>query len=333
MIKARLRIVSLLAPTLALAVLLWLPRILSSYSSFVLALIMVNIIAVIGLNIVMGYAGLVSLGHAGFVGLGAYGTTLLMTHMGTGYIPSMFIVAVGAFIVGIVVGLPALRLGPIYLVMTTYAFGQAVTVILVNWIDVTRGYNGLKVPVPTILGMEIGTRDFYYVVVIVFAGLALLAWRLIHSSSGRALVAMRDSEAAAQAIGINLAIGKTMAFAISAVFGAIAGSLYAGLTQFINPDGFRFANSLLYLNMAVVGGMGTMLGPVIGGSVLTLLPEAIRGFEEYRGVFSGAILLTFLVFMPTGIVGAVRRLLGRRPAWLAGRRPIRERDLEVPHDS
>lgn len=306
-----------------LALLLVLPRVFTSYPIFVLSLIMINIIAVIGLNLVMGYAGLVSLGHAGFVALGAYGTTLLMIHFELPFLPSMILTVAASLVVGFIVGLPALRLGPIYLVMTTYAFGQAVSVTLVNWIDVTRGYNGLKVPAPSILGVEISTFNFYYVIVATFALLLFISWRFVHSPAGRAFVAIRDSEPAAQSIGINLAIGKTMAFAISAVYGATAGGLYAGLTQFINPDGFRFAESLLYLNMAVVGGMGTAVGPVVGGVVLTLLPELIHEFEEYRGVLSGAILLAFLVFMPTGIIGTLEPIVG----WL------RQRGFALGHDN
>lgn len=301
----RRKTIPLVLTVIAIAALLTLPQLAPSYVIYVVSLAMVNIIAVAGLNIVMGYAGLVSLGHAGFAAIGAYGTTLLMAHLGLSYGASLIIASLAATIVGFLVGLPALRVGAVYLAMTTFAFGEAIHVILLNWLDLTRGANGLRVPAPVIIGYEFSSTTFYYVIAVAFLLLTFLARRIILSPMGRAFVALRESELAAQAVGIQPSIFKTLAFAVSAFYGGLAGGLFAGLTRFVNPDSFTFGDSLFYLNMNVVGGMGTLLGPIVGGATMTVLPEFVRSLGQYRGVFSGFVLLFFLVFMPNGIVGII----------------------------
>jgi len=300
-----------LVALLAIVALFVLPQVAPSYVVYVVSLAMVNIIAVTGLNIVMGYAGLVSLGHAGFVAVGAYGTALLMAHLGLPFGASAIVASLAAMLVGFLVGLPALRVGAVYLAMTTFGFGEAVHVILLNWLDLTRGANGLRVPAPAILGYEFNSTTFYYVIAVAFLLLTFLARRIILSPMGRAFVALRDSELAAQAVGIQPSIFKTLAFAVSAFYGGLSGALFAGLARFINPDSFTFGDSLFYLNMNVVGGMGTFLGPIVGGATMTVLPEFVRSLGQYRGVFSGFILLFFLVFMPNGIVGVLKNRFKR----------------------
>ena len=309
--SSRRAFLPLLAVVVAIAALFALPQVAPSYVIYVVSLAMVNIIAVTGLNIVMGYAGLVSLGHAGFAAFGAYGTALLMAHLGLSYGASAIIASLAAMVVGFVVGLPALRVGAVYLAMTTFGFGEAIHVILLNWLDLTRGANGLRLPAPAILGYEFNSTTFYYVIAVALLLLTLLARRIILSPMGRAFVALRESELAAQAVGIQPSIFKTLAFAVSAFYGGLSGALFAGLARFINPDSFTFGDSLFYLNMNVVGGMGTILGPIVGGATMTFLPEFVRSLGQYRGVFSGFILLFFLIFMPNGIVGVLKNRFKR----------------------
>jgi branched-chain amino acid transport system permease protein len=297
-----LLVVSLLAP-------FW----LNSYWLFVLGLFWLNLVAALGLNMVMGYAGLVSLGHAGFAAVGAYTTALLTVHLGVSYWVAVTVGAVVAGVVGFLIGLPALRLRPLYLAMVTFSFGQVVVLIVLNWLPVTHGPNGLRIPPPALGGLELETRRFHYVVVIASALLVLVGRNIIDSRLGRAFLALRESEVAARAIGVNVAQTKTTAFALSAVYAGLAGGLYLGLAQFINPDAFVFGVSITYLTMNVIGGMGTIAGSVIGSAIFTLLPEVLRGFTTYREFISGALLLTFLIFVPGGMVSLVPRLaaLGR----------------------
>ncbi len=284
---------------------------LNSYALFVLGLFYVNLIAALGLNLVMGYTGLVSLGQAGFAAIGAYTTALLIALLGLPYWVALLAGTLAAALVGFLIGLPSLRLSPLYLAMVTFTFGQVVTLIVVNWLPVTRGPNGLRVPPPTVGGLTLDLPQFYYVLLVAALLLLLVARNVVQSPLGRAFVAIRDSELAAQSLGIGLARYKTAAFALSAAYAGLAGGLYVGLGQFITPEAFNFGVSMVYLTMNVVGGMGTLAGSVAGAALFTLLPEVLRGFSKYRELLSGALLLGFLLFMPSGDVGLVARLRAR----------------------
>jgi len=294
-----------LLPLCGLAVLLVVPAWLPTYPRFVLSLTLVNALAAIGVNLSMGYAGLVSVGHAGFAAVGAYATALLM---GRADLPFWVAMPLGALLAGLVgcgVGLPALRLSPLYIAMVTFGFGQVVTYVSLNWLEVTNGPNGLIVPPVEIGAVEVGPHAFYYVVAAVFVAGLWVSANLVRSRIGRAFVAIRTSEMAARSMGVDLARYKSIAFAIGALYGGLAGGLYAGLSGYVNPDAFFFTVSILYLTMNVVGGMGTVAGPVVGAAVFTVLPELLRPFAEYKEFLSGALLLAFLVFVPRGLVGTL----------------------------
>ena len=289
------------------------PVLLPRYPRFVLSLSLVNAIAAMGVNLSMGYAGQVSVGHAGFVAIGAYATALLMGKLG---IPFWVTVPVGAVLAGVfgfLIGLPALRLNPLYIAMVTFGFGQVVGYLSLNWLSLTNGPNGLTVPPITAGAYEFSPHSFYFVIAAAFLVLLWCARNLVHSRVGYCFTALRESELAAQAMGVHLARYKTIAFTVGALYGGIAGSLYAGLAEFVNPDAFVFLVSILYLTMNVVGGMGTLAGPVVGAVLFTVLPELLRPVAEYKEFLSGALLLAFLVFVPQGLVGmagrAVRRFL------------------------
>jgi branched-chain amino acid transport system permease protein len=291
------------AAVLVVVVLVLIPLVLPRYPRFVASLSLVNAIAAMGVNLSMGYAGAVSIGHAGFAGVGAYGTALLMGRLGWPFWITLPAGALAAAALGCLIGLPALKLNPLYISMVTFGFGQVVTYVALNWIALTNGPNGLAVP-PAELGSYVfSPESFYYPIAACFLVMLWIARNLVRSRMGRAFVAIRDGELAAQAMGINLARFKTIAFAVGAFYGGVAGSLYAGLSEFVNPDAFVFSVSILYLTMNVVGGMGTLAGPVVGAYVFTILPELLRPFAEYKEFIGGALLLVFLVFLPTGIVG------------------------------
>lgn len=288
---------------LLLVALVAIPLVLPRYPRFVASLTLVNAVAAMGVNLSMGYAGAVSVGHAGFAGIGAYATALLMAKLGWSFWAALPVSALAAALAGYLIGLPALKLNPLYISMVTFGFGQVVTYVALNWISLTNGPNGLAVP-PAELGPYMFSPEaFYYPIAVSFLLLLWVARNLVRSRLGRAFVAIRDGELAAQAMGINLAKYKTIAFAVGAFYGGVAGSLYAGLSEFVNPDAFVFSVSILYLTMNVVGGMGTLAGPVIGACVFTVLPELLRPFAEYKEFISGALLLGFLVFLPTGVAG------------------------------
>ena len=282
---------------------------LPTYPLFVLSFAIVNIIAVLGVNLVMGYAGQISLGHAGFAAIGAYTTALLAANH---ELPFWIALALGGLLTaafGYVLGVPALRLGPLYVSMVTFGFGLVVVIILQNWYGLANGPNGMAVPAPELFGYELFPRQFHIPIVLIAAGLFLLARNIVNSRHGRAFTAIRENELAARAMGINLAHYKTVAFAVGAFYAGISGGLFAGLSQFVNPDAFVFPVSILYVTMGILGGIGSLAGAALGGAMLTLLPELLRGTAEYKDFLTGLLLLVLLIFLPKGLVGAMQKRL------------------------
>jgi branched-chain amino acid transport system permease protein len=294
----------LLALSLAAAYLL------PTYPLFVFSLAVVNIVAVLGVNLVMGYAGQISLGHAGFAAIGAYTTALLVVNYEISF---WLALALGGFLAaafGYLLGVPALRLGPLYVSMVTFGFGLVVVIILQNWYDLANGPNGMAVPPPELFGYEFFPRQFHVPIVLIAAGLFLLARNIVDSRHGRAFIAIRENELAARGMGINIAHYKTVAFAVGAFYAGISGGVLAGLSQFVNPDAFVFPVSILYVTMGILGGIGSLAGAALGGLMLTVLPELLRGAAEYKDFLTGLLLLVLLIFLPKGLVGAVQKRFG-----------------------
>jgi branched-chain amino acid transport system permease protein len=296
-----------LAALAGTALLVAVPPTLGSYPLFLLCAFLISAIGAVGLNLVMGYAGLVSLGHAGFAAIGAYTTALLILALGLSYWPALAVGGLAAGAAGWLIGVPSLRLSPLYLAMVTFSFGEIVVLIALNWLPVTRGPNGIRIPPPSLGGVALDLLPFYYALLVVTVACLLAARNLVASKPGRAFMAIRDSAVAAQAAGIHLAAYKTTAFALSALYAGLAGGLYLGVARFITPESFVFGVSLTYVTMNVVGGMGSLLGAVVGAGVFTLVPELLRGFTKYRELIAGALLLAGLLFMPLGVVGLLTR--------------------------
>ena len=305
-----------------LALLLGAPFLLREYPLFVLSLAIVNVIATLGVNLAMGYAGQVSLGHAGFAAIGAYTTALLVVNLDLSFWPALLLGGLLAAAFGYLLGLPSLRLGPLYVSMVTFGFGSVVVLILQNWYDLANGPNGMSVPAPSLFGYDLFSREFYFPIVAVAACLFWLAYNIVNSRQGRAFIAIRESELGARGMGVNLSHYKTMAFAIGAFYAGISGGLLAGLAQFVNPDAFVFTVSILYVTMAILGGMGSLVGSAIGGLMLTVLPELLRGAADYKDFLTGFLLLILLVFLPNGIVGLFRQY---RPSRVAAEAAAPER--------
>jgi branched-chain amino acid transport system permease protein len=303
------------AALLVLLLCLLAPLYLQSYPLFVLSLTVVNVIAVVGISLVMGNAGQISLGHAGFAAIGAYATALLIVKLDFSFWLAMPLAALLAALFGYILGLPSLRLGPLYVSMVTFGFGLIVVIIVQNWYELANGPNGMAVPPPALFGYELYPREFHVATVVVAALLFLLARNILDSKQGRAFIAIRESELAARGMGINLAHYKTTAFALGAFYAGVSGGLFAGLAQFVNPDAFVFPVSILYVTMAILGGIDSLVGAAIGGAMLTVLPELLRGAADYKDFLTGFLLLLLLMFLPKGIVGLVRsRFKPRAPA-------------------
>jgi branched-chain amino acid transport system permease protein len=288
------------------------PFVASSYVVHILATMGIAVVLALGLNLLMGYAGQVSLANAAFFGIGAYAVAILGNRYGVSFWIALPLVGVLTAIVGLVVGLPALRVSSHYLALATLAFVWTVQVVLIDWVSMTGGSPGFS---SSRKGLGIAylqdDRSYYLVILAVTVVMVVLALRLIDSKIGRAFMAIRDNENAAEIMGVNLAKYKTMAFAVNAFYCAIAGGLQAGLVRFLDPYEFGLWPSIWHLLYIVVGGLGSVLGSVLGPLVLVALPETLRPLAEYRELIFAFVLLLTLVYMPDGIAGKLDTLWHR----------------------
>ena len=303
------RIKSLLVPAVLVVVVLLLPRfITSSYWLNLINLAMSFSIACLGLNIVLGYTGQLSLAQAAFWGVGAYTSAILTTQLGLPVWAGMFAAFFVAALCGVLLGIPTLKLSGHYLAMATIGFGIIVQLILVNEIWLTNGSDGItKIPSPWIGSLELkDPGTFFYVAAV---SLILLTWgaiRLKNSRVGRAFMAIRENEMAAGTTGVDTTYYKIMAFALSAGYAGFGGWLFAhGGSHYISPDTFSFEQSVILLVMAVLGGNGSAIGSIVGGTLLTLLPEVLRFLKDSYMMFYAAGIVLIMIFMPRGIAGLV----------------------------
>lgn len=290
------------------------PLALNDYIISQLAFIAMYSVATVGLMLLTGYTGQVSMGHAAFFGIGAY-TSAILTTKGVPFLLAMPAGGLLAGIVGIFIGLPALRLSGLYLAIATMGFGFIVEEVMVRWEALTRGNMGMMVKSASILGFSFNTETrFFYLALAVLIVTILAVRNLLRSPTGRALIAIRDSEVAAQAMGISMARFKTTAFAISAFFTGVAGSLYAHKLTFINPESFTILVSIEFLAMIIIGGLGSVHGAVFGAGFIILLPQIIlvskgympRYLAEQTGLEAalfGIMIILFILFEPMGIYG------------------------------
>lgn len=286
---------------------------LNSYYVFVLATIALVAIVGIGLNVLLGLTGQVSFGHVGFYAVGAYAVAILTTGAGWSFWPAWAVGTLAAAALGALLALPALRVKGPYLAMVTIAFSFIVQHAAVEMRDVTGGQNGIMgVPAPALLPGW-GAEQAIAVLAIIVAALLVLAYaRLSGGVWGAAMRAVRDTETAAASIGLNPLAIKTAAFALSAAAAGLAGGLFAPLSGFVTPDTFSFMQSILFVLVVVVGGAGTVAGPVVGALIVGALPEILASLEAYRLLLFGAMLLVVLWVAPEGAVGLARQILRRR---------------------
>jgi branched-chain amino acid transport system ATP-binding protein len=285
----------------------------NSYYVFVMGTMALTAIVGIGLNILLGLAGQVSFGHVGFYAIGAYAVAILTTAAHLNFWLALPLAVLLSAAVGALLALPALRVRGPYLAMVTIAFGFVVENGAAEWRELTGGQNGIMgVPQPQAFGAAFGERGVALLAIALCAILFLGFWRLARSPWGSAMRAVKDSETAAESVGLNPVAVKALAFALSAACAGLAGALFAPLSGFVTPSTFAFLQSILFVLVVIVGGAGTVSGPLVGAAIVVLLPELLAGLAEYRLLFFGALMLAVLWLAPEGIVGEVQRWFRRR---------------------
>lgn len=282
-----------------------------------LVLIAINIILVASLDLLIGGAGLISLGHAAFMGVGAYASALIVKS-GQPFIVGLLAAVVFAGLAGLIVGIPALRLKGHYFSVITFIVGIIITILMTNLDDLTRGPMGLTgIPFVKInlFGVDHTFRTIinkvgYYYFVLGFAVLALwLRWRIGKSRFGRALTAIKGDENLAESVGIATYRVKVTAFTLAAAMAGVAGSLYAHYAAFISPDSFTFVHSFDLFVMNLLGGAGTLVGPIIGPIFLTVISTGVKALSPALAqIVYGLLLIVVIVALPTGIAGGIKRL-------------------------
>ena len=289
------------------------------YELQVVNIAILNAIVVLGLNFVTGWTGQVNFGQAAFYGLGAY-TTALASRAGAPWIVTPALSALAAAAAGLVLAVPTLRLRTYYLAMTTIGFGEIVRLVIVHWEPVTGGTSGLRaIPGITLLGVPLeGQVAHYYLLLGVLALGALCAARIRASALGRAMIATRDSEIAAELSGVDTARTKLTALVIAAVYAGIAGCLYASSIRYISPDSFTSTQAVLLMTMLIVGGAGSIPGSIAGAVGLTILPEFLRFMGQWYLVLYGAGVVAVIALAPGGLAAGVSALSRRRPGIAAG---------------
>jgi len=302
------------------------PFLVKNYYVYVANYIAINIIVVIGLNILVGYTGQISLGHAGFFAIGAYGTIIFMTKAHLPFLIALPLAGIVAALFGFLLGLPALRLEGPYLAIATLGFGLTITQVI-GRIEFFGGRHGLHAPELAIGPWNLNSdRDFYYLLIVITVLLTLIARNLIKTKVGRAFIAIRDADIAAETMGVNLVFYKTLAFAVSAFYAGIAGGLYAFVLRFIEPEIFTLLMSIMFLAMVVVGGLGSIMGSIAGDSLLSWMDLQLRnilsipyvgewlealsksyfsitGVSNIQFIVFGLIMILIMLFEPLGIYG------------------------------
>jgi len=298
-----------------------LPFIVSSYRTFQLTLVLVYAIALLGLNILTGYNGQISLGHGAFYAIGAYAAAILMDRAGLPYWATIPPAGAVCLLVGFLFGLPALRLEGLYLALATFALAVSMPPMLKwhvieKWTGGVQGIVIVKPDPPALLaaaGIRLNADQWLYffalaVALVVF----VIAWNLVSGRIGRALVAIRDQHIAAEAMGINTALYKSLAFGVSAMYTGIAGALFAIVVQFVAPDSFTVFLSITLLVGIVVGGLASLSGALYGALFIQFVPNIADELSKAApwAVF-GVFLIAFVYLMPTGAAGAIRALTAR----------------------
>ncbi len=282
------------------------------YFLHILILINIYIILAISLDLIAGYTGLLSIAHAAFYGIGAYATALLSIHFQTNFLFNMLFGIVGAGVLGVIIAFPSLRIHDDYFVIATFGFQMIVYSVLNNWVEFTRGPLGIPgIPLASLFGFVFDNHWKFLILSSVFSALAyLLVRKLVSSPYGRVLKAIREDEVFAESLGKNVESYKIQVFVIGGALASVAGNLYAHYITFIDPTSFTILESILVISMVIIGGAGSLRGPIIGAVVLVVLPEALRFVglpssvaANLRQIFYGSLLVLMMLYRPQGLIG------------------------------
>ncbi len=298
-----------------LVVLCVLPFTVTGYVLYVVNLLMVYAVLALGMHVVIGEAGQFALSHTAFYGIGIYVAGIVNTAWHPPFIVSILAGGLLSAVLGYVIGFLALRMRDIYLALATFAFGEAMQWVFLNWESVTGGSNGMRMQPAQLFGLTL-TNDlqaYPFVVAIAALMLWLTVW-LSRSQFGSALRAVRESDVAAMAMGINARAMKQAAFAISSALAGIAGGMYTLFVSFISPDSLGFQTTILILTMVVVGGIGSVRGAVAGAIAFGIISELLRQALSIQEILYGAILLGFMMFKPRGLFADTKKRIARNPA-------------------
>lgn len=280
-----------------------------SYNLHLITYSLVWVILAQGLNIIQGFTGYVSIAQAAFFGIGAYSSAIMSVNLGLSVWLTIPLAIVISGIFGILIGYPALRTQGHYFAIVTMSFCMVIWVLMMSWVSFTGGEEGIaNIPSPSsIFGIDFSLKENYYYIILVAVLLTILfVYRLIHSRVGRAFITIRENEELAQAVGISLLKYKVLSFTISAMLGGLAGALYVHYTHFVNPTPFTVDYSLNAILAVILGGSGTITGPIIGAFVMIFLPEYLRIADEYRLIIYALLLILIMFYMPKGIINLIK---------------------------
>ena len=298
-----------LLAALAVGLAAW-PWVAPRYFVFLASLIFVNVVVALGLNLLSGYTNQLSFGHAGFLAIGAYTAALVAIHAPrVPVVVTLLAAGVVTALVGLAFGVPCLRLGGLYLTMATLAFGFVIVEAILSLDALTHGADGLRVPAVGLGAFAtFGDTGRYYLTAVTATLMVAAAVNLVRTRTGRAFLAIRESEIAAQASGVPVAAYKTIAFGLSAFYTGVAGGLFAFVVGFLSPDAFDVLLSVDFVVMIILGGLGSVPGSVVGAAIVTVLHDSLAAFQNYRPLIFGVILIACMRFMPGGIAAATRRM-------------------------
>lgn len=305
---------ALIVTVVAVAAFLVIPNVTDTFQTFEWAQVAAFATAIVGLNILTGFSGQISLGNGAFMAIGSYTTAILSVRYGWPYPATIPVGALLSFLVGVLVGIPALRLRGIYLALATFALALSVTPVLNNYDKFTGGHVGIFMkPISAPFGLVLSNDQWlYFFDWSVFLILFVPSWLMLRARTGRAWMAIRDSETAAVANGISLAFYKTLAFGISALYAGVAGSLLVINIQYANPDSYNLSLSLDLLIGVVLGGLAYVAGPILGATLVVWLPQfAEKSFGAKPDIAFGILLILVVLLAPDGAVGLIHRLWRR----------------------
>jgi branched-chain amino acid transport system permease protein len=285
----------------------------SEYDIHIFVMVWIFSLLVIGFNFIFGYIGQLSLGHGAFFAIGAYASALATVKWGVSFWIGLPFAALVAGVFGLVIGMIALRWRSHFFVIATICFNMIIYILILNWVSLTNGPVGIgSIPAPSLGGMAFSTKvHFYYLVFLFVLGALWFTKKVVSSPIGRAFAAIRENEPLAESVGISAYSFATLAFVISTAMAGMAGSFYAHYVTYISPEIDEFSVMISILVMVVLGGKGTVLGPVIGAVIFTFLPEYLRFAKDLRLPIFGFILILGIVFLPRGII-ALPKLISSR---------------------